>query len=194
LFDVDAVATEALRSAGLNCTAGSLGTLIELPNKNPHDECFCLPKANIPSNLHEYDILVIDLKHTDSVPYNAADHEPRRGKSKTQLAFLCQFPQNLFDPRPFVGFVIRPTVQEIQRKQSIVIVFATAQESVSYQEYEVRPKVHMPMREVTYDNYSFLLSPPSMHDKRGQETTVVIKDTDFGDFLRSSIVLHFLHQ
>jgi hypothetical protein len=64
LIDIDVDAKEALTSAGFNCTVGSLGSPIKLPNVKRGDKCLCRPNNHIPQDLHEYDIIVMNLAIT----------------------------------------------------------------------------------------------------------------------------------
>ena len=64
LIDIDTNAKEALTAAGFNCTVGSLGSPIKLPNEKRGDERLCRLNNHIPQDLHEYDIIVMNLAIT----------------------------------------------------------------------------------------------------------------------------------
>jgi hypothetical protein len=185
LIDIDTNAEEALTTAGFNCIAGSLGSLINLPNAQFQDRCVCRVRLDIPPNLHEFDIIVIDLKDREPIDYDESRHNPPGGKSTRQLLFYCEFPQTIFDPRPFAGFLIHPTIQEIQRKESIVLVFATARDEFTYHSVRVTLNSYVPEDSFKYDNFSFLPSRPATDNKIGLETKVVRgENNEFRYFLQ----------
>ena len=184
LVDIDANAKEALTSAGFNCTAGSLGSLVKVPNAKMGDRRICRLNYAIPSNLHEYDIVVIDLKDREPIQYDPSQHQLRDSREPSQLFFHCGFPQTIFDPRPVAGSELHSTIKEIQGKESIVIVFATSSEDLRYQPVELTAGGYGYQGSFTCDNYSFLPSKPPTDNKIGSCTTVIAKGTKLDDFLQ----------
>ena len=61
LIDVDHNIVTTLKAEGFNCYEGTLGPLIEVNNTDRHSFRECLLHYNFPLNLHEYDIVIIDL-------------------------------------------------------------------------------------------------------------------------------------
>ena len=110
LVDIDANAEEALMSAGFNCIAGSLGSLINLPNAKVGDSCICRLSYALPPNLHEYDIIVIDLEDREPIQYDISQHKPPGGRKASQLLLVCEYPQTIFDPRPLSAYILSSTI------------------------------------------------------------------------------------
>jgi hypothetical protein len=186
LVDIDANTQEALVAAGFNCAVGSLGSQIELPNAEVGDRSICRVDNTIPPNLHEYDIIVIDLKDREPIKYDVSQHRPSAGTRASQMFLDCRFPQTIFDPRPLAGhYVLRPQIEEIKRKESIVIVFATSHDDVSYHPVELTDVGYVGEQTFKHNNYSFLPSIPFEANKAGFETTVVVENAEpFAVFLR----------
>ena len=188
LVDIDINTKETLVSAGFNCTVGSLGSLIKLPNAKRGDKCSCFLNYTIPPHLHEYNIVIIDLKDREPIQYDVSQHELGSGSKASQIFLFCKFPQTIFDPRPLAGQKLLSTIEEIQRKESIVIVFAASRDSVSYQPVELATSYYTNKPSFTLTNYSFLPSTPNAENKIGFETTVVTavldKNVELTDFLQ----------
>jgi hypothetical protein len=132
LIDTDTNVGDALISAGLNCTVGSLGPCIALPNRALHDSVVCRLNNNLPENLHEYDIIIIDMEDKKLAEFDPAQHAPSAGTATKQMLFDCPFPQSIFDPRPIRSWFLKDIISEIQRKKSIIIVFASRHNEIEY--------------------------------------------------------------
>jgi len=138
----------------------------------------------MPPNLQEYDIVVVDLKDREPIEYDISQHEPQDSRRTTQTFLLCEFPQTVLDPRPLAGYILSSTLKQIQGKESIIIVFATRRDAVSYNPLELTARGYVHQDSLTCDNYSFLPSPPTTDNKTGLETTVVRKSAELADFLQ----------
>lgn len=183
LVDVDADAQKALTLAGFNCTAGSLGRLIQVPNEKKGDNHLCCLNHEIPENLHEYDIVVVDLKDREAIKYDPALHrQVRDNREPSQLFFDCEYPQGIFDPRPIGGVFLGRGIEEIQKKESIIVVFATGLESITYAPVELLPQGCFHRKAVSKDNYSFL--PSITGTKKVGRETKVIPGLRLGDLLK----------
>ena len=186
LIDMDEGVSKRLEQSGFNCTTASFGTQVRVPNKSVGDKHFCLLRNDLPSNLHEYDILVIDLEDKESEPYNQSDHLRTDSKHFDQYYFISQYPQTVFDPRPHRSLFASEDIAEIQKKPSIIIVFADELQTISY--FPVQQGItgisHEKPRKI--ENYSFhnLFSTVSKTNKYGHETAVVSNNNEFRSFLQ----------
>jgi hypothetical protein len=59
LFDLDESVVEAFAEASYNCSEGSLGRLVRVPNNKRNQQHFLKLNYSQPSNLHEHDIFVL---------------------------------------------------------------------------------------------------------------------------------------
>jgi hypothetical protein len=73
-IDLDQKIVEALKSKGLDCFSGTLGSQVKVPNLSRYDPHPCLLNCNFPPNLHEYDIVIIDLKAQEPIEYIESEH------------------------------------------------------------------------------------------------------------------------
>lgn len=133
LFDVSSDVHNSL-SSRFHCTAGSLGALVEVNNDKPDHYTPCLLNHNIPSNLHEYDIVVIDLQNPRTIPYDPHHHAHTKSKATHHWFYASPYPQQLFDPRAASAELLRTHLDRFSEKESILIVFAAPGEVISYRQ------------------------------------------------------------
>jgi hypothetical protein len=170
--DIDVASTEALISAGLNCTPASFGSLTKLPLHRVGDAVQCRVKHDIPPNLHEYDIVVVDLSGRDPVDYDPSQHTPPAGNRASQWFMSCRFPQTLFDPAPVAARALSSLFREFHDKESVIVLFASSRVEATYYPIELTPRGYGIGDSFSCDNYSFMPSMPTSENKVGSETTV----------------------
>lgn len=157
-YDLESHNVSVLREAGFEVYNGTLGPRVRL-DPNSASEHLLLPNCDVPSNLHEYDIHIFDLTYQKVVPYEINDHRRVNIFQGNNLYFRCRRPATVFDSRPICGRQILSTLQGLQEKDSIIIVFA---DKKFEREYEFgRDTGYSSLIEVdkiTIDNYSFLPS------------------------------------
>jgi len=183
LIDLKEPDSSLLRSKGFNCTSGTLGKQVEVPKESRHDEHICLLNHNFPDNLHEFDILVVNLQNVETVPYDPSDHLPTYVRGRETLAMRSRYPQTIFDPRSFSGAILASDLSGFIDKTAIIIVFAATKEETSYDFVRITERGIESMRESTYNTYSFIegLRFPLSTNVFGKETHVAPGiSTDFG--------------
>jgi hypothetical protein len=172
-FDLTAAELKSISDSRFNVFGGSLGSIVRANNTPGHGH-FCLVNSLVPPNLHEFEILIIDLCSRREVPYDVADHTKKSVKDKDDLYLYCQYPKNIFDPRPFAAAGISKTIAELQKKESILIVFADSFEEVEYEVVANDGGYARIKERVTYDNYSFMPNRIHYHGNRlGRKINVV---------------------
>jgi hypothetical protein len=134
LIDVAEEITARLKNEGFNSYSGTLGPLVEVNNPAPRSARQCLPNFEFPPNLHEYDIVIIDLQQPTTVPYQEEDHVRTQAKGHRQLALVSSFPETIFDPRSLSASILESRLQPFMRKKSILLIFAASREHTEYHE------------------------------------------------------------
>ncbi len=74
VIDLEQEVIEALQSKGLYCFPGTLGSQVKVPNSGRQNNHQCLLNFDFPPNLHEYDVVVIDLQAQEPIEYIASEH------------------------------------------------------------------------------------------------------------------------
>ena len=182
-LDLEEPDSSLLRSRGFNCTSGTLGKQVEVPKESRNDEHICLLNDDFPRNVHEFNILVVNLLNVETVPYDSSDHLPTYVRGKEILAVRSRYPQTIFDPRSFSGAILASALSGFIDKTAIIIVFAATKEEMLYDFVRITERGTESMRKSTYNTYSFIedLRFPRSTNVFGKETHVAPGiSTDFG--------------
>ena len=186
LIDVDDEIGECLKSTGFNCFLGTLGSSIEVPNQRQHDKHQCLLNYNFPPNLHEYDIVVVDLQNQKKIPYRPEHHLRTYARGPRQFTFISYFPETLFDPRPMASWILHTDLEALRARESIFIVFAAENESVEYFLGNITASGLEPSGTERKDTYDFFPQLPAFKNTIGTDITVVVpENNELGRLLRS---------
>jgi hypothetical protein len=184
LIDLEDECVQTLNSRGFNCYSGTLGPLVEVPNRKKYDQHQCLPNFDFPLNLHEYDIVVIDLQSPKKVAYIREDHTRTQTKGQTQTVLRSSFPETVFDPRALAATILEFELRPFMEKESILIVFAAEAETVEYHPISITADGSMRLNSETHAIYSFYPRLPTHKNITGQDTIVVVdKGTEIGSLL-----------
>ena len=155
LIDVAKDITDNLTSRGFNCYSGTLGPIVEVNNTSPRSARQCLPNYDFPPNLHEYDIIIVDLQCPTKVPYAEEDHVRTQTKGHRQLALVSSFPETIFDPRALSASFLESSLRPFMEKESILVIFAAAHESTEYHPIAITPRGPEPLDSETHLLYEF---------------------------------------
>lgn len=179
LIDIEDKIKDNLTKKGLNVESGTLGKAIKVPNEDNYNSNShkCLPNLSFPPNLHEYEIIVLDLENKDVIQYNVGHHSKKYIQGFSDGFFLSQYPENLFDPRPYGSYQLGCEIAKNQDHLLILIVFAAAYVKKEYQFAAYTSSgTHLESMQ-TYSNYDFCSKIPYSNNKFGREL-VIQKELD----------------
>jgi hypothetical protein len=183
-IDLPDECVEALKSHKHDCYLGTLGPIVEVPNTRRDSAHFCLLNYVFPQNLHEYDIVIIDLQNKRTVQYDDEDHIRTHIKGHSNLSLVSSYPQTLFDPRALSANILKKRLRPLMAKDSILIVFADEQEKITYYPVVITERRPKHLDSETHWLYEFYSNMPSNQNLVGKDTIVVFnKDTDIGNLL-----------
>jgi len=186
LIDLNEEIKETLENRGYNISIGSLGDPIIMPNKGREPGHFCLLKYAIPDNLHEFDLVILDLSRKDSVPYKPEEHVHKTVQGSKTAAYLSSYPETVFNPRPIIASGIDSEIQQILNRNGIIIVFASEYEVIDYKLVTIE-NFNSSQEDRKYGNYSFTGSIEIKNNKFGKEIIIDKQAGILSDFLRSHI-------
>ena len=135
--DVDEAALDALTNNGYSIYKGSLGGIMNVPNKRRNEYHHLLLDYDFPVNFHEYDILILDLTNEIKKDFEPVAVTDRQTRSQIILSLKCSFPTTVFDPRPLTSSILGKRVREVKNRKFIQIVFASEQYEVDYEVEEI---------------------------------------------------------
>ena len=167
LFDLDERISKRFINQSYCCTQGSLGSYIRVPNNKRGDQKFLQPDYSFPDNLHEYDIVVFDMNIDKEIEYSSKDFRLENVSGRETHALLSEFPQKIFNPRPYVLDLLSNSIDSLLKKESIIVVFASNHEVVEYKPVTITPIYNQPHGSILIPNTKFYNSFPPCFNKKG---------------------------
>lgn len=158
----------ALEKTGANIYNGTLGSKINVPNDEFNDHQL-LSNYNFPSNLQEYDIIIIDLDNSKTIDFNQEEHIRKSHTGKSSYHISSCFPETLFDPRPLSCKTLNNFIQQIKDRNFLVIAFSSEDYNVDYQILKIteRKVEKLPLKR--FNIYSFWDDVPTSEPRFGKE-------------------------
>lgn len=167
---------KSLTKAKYNVYNGSLGSKIKIPNISKYDSHQVLLNHRLPQNLHEYDIIIVDLDNFKTIPYVEEDHTKSQVTGDSDLALVSKYPETLFDPRPLASSILRNMIQGIGERTHLIMIFGTEDYTAKYNFIEIREDHISPQGSEEYNIYSLLNSPNLSNKRAGKETKIITRD------------------
>jgi hypothetical protein len=186
-INLDSDIVEALQAKGLNCFAGTLGFPVKVPNLNRGDRHPCLPGYIFPPNLHEYDIVIVDLQHQEPIEYIESEHTHRSWKGSEQTVLLSSYPETIFDPRPLSSRILRGKLKDFFDRQTLIIVFCSMNEVAEYHPTVINHNSSYKEDPIHSILYEFLPVFPENSNKTGNNVVVSSITEDIEIFLQKHI-------
>ncbi|BAU14157.1 hypothetical protein LEP3755_47020 [Leptolyngbya sp. NIES-3755] len=180
-IDLEQEIVEALQAKGLQCYSGTLGSQVKVPNLGRQTTHSCLLNFDFPPNLHEYDIIIVDLHKKEPIEYIDSEHTHQSFKGSEQTVLLSSYPETIFDPRPLSSNILKRELQDFFSHETLVIVFCSAQEIVEYHPMKITRSGTYTDYAVRHSLYEFIPLLPSISNKIGENVIV----SDIGEDLRS---------
>jgi len=171
-IDLKQEIVEALRAKGLHCFSGTLGSQIKVPNSSRYNKHQCLLNFNFPPNLHEYDIVIVDLQEQAPIEYIESEHTHPFFKGSEQLVWLSSYPETIFDPRPISSSILGRRLEDFSSKETLIIVLCSTEEMSEYHPVKVTRNGYCEERSVQYSLYRFIPCLQIKYNKRGENVVV----------------------
>ena len=171
LFDFEEDVTKELERLRFNCITASFGTNIQVNNK-PHEEKLLNLNHNYPSNLHEFDIVMLDMTKNNTVNFDQTKHILKDTKGAKAHALLSRYPEQVFDPRPLSISIISDEIKELIKKKSIVIVFCRNENIAEYEFVEITSNRTQVTGTHSYSNFNFYNAVASHSNKNGKKSII----------------------
>lgn len=165
---------EKVRSKGFEIYNGSAGTKVEVSYSINIRSRYCLLNYNYPSNLHEYDILIVNMISEQLLPYTFEDHQSKIVSTDRDVKFEVSLPTNVFDPRPYSYHILKEKLFEFDSKPRILIVFADKAYETTYQPVLFTLANYTDdINKINISNYSFWTDIPLDRQKHGLKSKVI---------------------
>lgn len=183
-IDIEESDIDKLKEQGFNIEIGSLGSKVKVPNKKQYDECIVLPNANFPSDLHEFDITILDLNNDKIIDYVEKEHYKSEHTGTSSMALYSSFPESIFNPKPFGSSFLKESLSKLRNKEHLVIIFTTANYEIEYQKIQITNSSNSIIDSFKSNIYSFQNYTPLNGSKNGKEVIICDNiDMKLKDFL-----------
>jgi hypothetical protein len=177
---------DELSKLGFNCHRGTLGSQIRVNNAR-HEEKLLRLNLDYPSNLHEFDILLLDLTKCNTEAFDPKKHSPNLTTGKKAHALLSQYPEQFFNPVPFSVNIISKQINELSSKPSIVVAFCTSETVVDYEFVEITPSGAHVTGQQSYSDLNFYGKTPSREHRSGKRVSLPPTDVKTSSLLSKYI-------
>ena len=120
---------------------GNLGKMVDVSDEHKRlNYTNLLLNHDIPDNVHEYKVFIIDLGNVKTVKYNSKEHTRERIIGEEACYFVSKRPETIFNPIPFGCEILRIRLQK-GSQPILKIIFQDVKQDVTYT-----------LKEVTYCN------------------------------------------
>ena len=171
-IDLEPEIIDALKDKGLQCFSGTLGSQVKVPNSSRANTHPCLPKFDFPPNLHEYDIVIVDLQARDPIEYDESEHRHSSLKGSEKTILLSSYPETIFDPRPVSASILKKELNELFKKETLIIVFSAPEEVVQYHFASLTRYGYKQHEPVEYSLYGLLPCVEEVRNKNGRNIVI----------------------
>lgn len=183
LFDIDSGTQNLLQEKLFNCTSGSVGSYVDVPKKQGY-QSLLQPDQFVPEDLHEYDVVVLDLgaKNLTSLNQNVLEKKGAIA-GNTPFALLSRYPQQVFNSKPFGVNSIRPILNTLLKKEKVVIIFSDAAVVEEYEIVRIGFEKNQVEDRRSFSNMHVYDGMPSYKNKIGRKLKLLSEETKISIFL-----------
>ena len=174
-FDLDPEVEKVLRANRFNCISGTLGGLMDVPNLKRNTQHLLRAVHSVPDNFHEFDVAVVDLGYRGNTVYDQDQHlDLKRVGSSITYAFLSQYPQHVFDFKPFGVGVLKDGVGDFLAGGSILIIFSERESRASYDLVEISSAGNQVCNKLEYSNLDVYHGFPEVVSRKGSRVKLPV--------------------
>lgn len=170
-IDLDQEIIEALQAKNLHCFNGTLGASIKVPKYGNNSHYPCQQYSGFPPNLHEYDIVIVDLEEREPIEYIESEHISPFSKGEVVLS--TKYPERIFNPRPLSSFFLRTKLREFFAKETLTIIFCSADQISTYYPIKLTYTGTHEEEPIESSLYEFMRNLPEKQNKMGKNVVVV---------------------
>lgn len=176
LFDCEDLVAEELTKLGINNFKGSFGSTVRVNNKQ-YEQKYLKLNHDYPANLHEFDVVVLDLTNSQSENYELSKHQLGNISGNTAHALLSTYPEQIFDPRPLSINLVSKDLADLFEKKSIIIAFCGSENTSDYQFVEItRRGAEITGRE-EFSSFRFYKNFPVFKSRNGKKVKLPEKES-----------------
>ena len=130
-IDIDSESKELLIKKGYSITDGSLGPIINIKRDSYGSDVKIHYKNMLPYNLHEHDIIILDLENKLQGEFNQGDFTTTKQADNNKTYFISSRPATIFDFRPLSIFHMQSILDNSVPRT--IIIFTSKKYDIEYQ-------------------------------------------------------------
>jgi len=171
LIDLEEITINKFKDLKYNIFKGTLGKKIEINRPFQNTRFNLKLNYELPPNIHEYDIVVLNLKYDDIYLFNVDEHSKIISGTKEHY-FVSKYPENVFNPRPASTKVLKSFINKFKKKY-IFIVFSDHYQETTYTPVTIKEFGEIEGEEYVCNNYMYLESHPNLSNKYGEKINIL---------------------
>lgn len=168
LFDIEKDVEDELDKLNFNYVNASFGSTVKVSNAK-HEEKLMKLNHECPNNLHEFDVVMIDMTSPKLEGFDANQYSFNNTTGNKAHALLSAFPEQVFDPRQFSINIVSKQINELAGKKSIVIAFFGSEVSTEYHIVEITALGPRVTDRRSYSNSAFYSGFPGCNSRHGRK-------------------------
>ena len=183
-LDLNDDTISALRKTGSNIYVGTLGSKVKVEYKTSRDKHRLLGNWDFPPNLHEYDVIIVDLDNSKIIDYKPEEHIKGTHIGKHSHYLLCTYPETLFNPRPLASYILGGKINEIKNRKYLILAFSSEAYDVDYEHVDITEGNTERKEFLRCNIYSFWKFVPIVESKYGKEIYIEKSSSEFESILQ----------
>lgn len=176
IFDFDEDIEKELHDLRFNYVTATFGSTVKVANDQYEQKLLKL-NHDYPRNLHEFDIVMMDMTVEKTENFDAKLYSLNDISGNKAHALLSEYPEQVFDPRPFSINVVSKEINELAEKKSIVIAFCGSEISSEYKIVEIAAQGMSVTGRNSYSNHGFYNGFPGSKNRNGRKVTLPKEDS-----------------
>jgi len=186
LFDFEEDVEKEIKELRFNYVTASFGATVKVENQQYEEKLLKL-NHDYPSNLHEFDIVMMDMTVEKSEEFDAKLHSLSKTSGNKAYALLSAYPEQVFDPRPFAINIVSKEINELAEKKAIVITFCGSAISFEYQFVEITARGASVTDRNRYLNHAFYDGFPGSKNRHGRKVVLPEKGSKLYPLLNQHV-------
>lgn len=182
LFDFEDAVVEKLKELRISCDEGSLGAAIRVNNEKGGRKLLRVSRY-YPENLHEFDIVMLDLTCDLSEDYDPSQSQLSDISGDTAYAYLSAYPEQVFDSRPLNIHGVSKHINDLFAKKSIIVAFCRSKKEIEYKLVEINARGAEIFDRSKFSNFDFYSNFPANDSRVGRKVKLPEKETKLSALL-----------
>ena len=183
LVDMGSEVHDLLVEKLYDCTVATLGCNVSSPKNSPGMQSYLRPLVKLPSNLHEFHVVVVDLAKVDIVAESEARADLKNTTGNSAYALVSSYPEQVFNSKAFGSNKFSREIGEVLKRESVVVIFAAENHSVCYDLAKIGVRSTEVVERLECDTLDLCSGIKDFKNKFGEKIELCKEETRFRSLL-----------